>query len=125
MRLQAVGNITQAAAGTITALNLGVFDSAGNITLDQSNLVGTNASPGTIAAQNTNAGGTIVFKDATTGTLQTGVVVSSGVFTNTVTGVASNAGNITLATAGRADAQPGRSRLASGASTHSAIAGSR
>ena len=107
VRLQAAGDITQAAAGTITALNLGVFDSAGNITLDQANVVGTNASTGTIAAQDINAGGTIVFKDSTTGTLQTGVVAASGVFTNTVTGVASNAGNVTLATAGRPDAKPG------------------
>src|SRR5204862_481547 len=43
---------------------------------------------------------TIVFNDTTTGTLQTGVVASSTVFTSTVTGVASNAANITLATAG-------------------------
>ena len=102
VRLQAAGDVTQAAAGTITALNLGVFDSAGNITLNQSNGVGTNAATGTFAAQDTDGAtpGTIVFKDSTTGTLQTGVVASSGVFTNTVTGAASNAGNITLTTTG-------------------------
>ena len=55
VRLQAAGDITQAAAGTITALNLGVFDSAGNIALDQANVMGTNASTGTIAVQDTFA----------------------------------------------------------------------
>ena len=100
VRLQAAGNITQLATGTITALNLGVFDTAGNITLDQANVVGTNASTGTIAAQDTFAAGSVVFNDSTTGTLQTGVVASATVFTNTVTGVASNVGDITLATGG-------------------------
>ena len=101
VRLQAAGDMTQVAAGIITANNLGVFQSSGNITLDQSNVVGTNASAGTFAAKDTDGtSASIVFNDATTGTLQTGVVTSSTVFTTTVTGVASNAGNITLATAG-------------------------
>ena len=100
VRLQAAGEITQSALGTITANNVGVFDTAGNITLNQANLVGTNAATGTLAAQDTAVGGAIVFQDATTGPLQTGVVAASGVFTNTVTGVASNAADITLATAG-------------------------
>ena len=100
VRLQAAGDISQAAAGTITGLNLGVSDAAGNIRLDQANVVGTNASAGTIALQDTVAASTVVFNDTTTGTLQTGVVASSGVFTSTVTGVSSNTGNITLATAG-------------------------
>src|SRR5438270_437365 len=96
----AAGDITQVAAGTITALNLGVFDTTGNITLDQANAVGTNATTRTFAAKDTTAGNTNVFKDATTGTLQTGSVASSTVFTSTVTGVVSNTGNITLATGG-------------------------
>ena len=99
VRLQAAGDITQAAAGTITALNLGVFDSAGNITLDQANVIG-NASPGTFAAQDTAAGATIVFNDNVSNPLQTGVIGPSSVFTHTVTGVASNAGDITLVTQG-------------------------
>ena len=53
MRLQAAGDITQAAAGIITANSLGVSDTTGNITLDQANVVGTNASAGTVAAQDT------------------------------------------------------------------------
>ena len=48
VRLEAAGNITQAASGIITAKNLGVFDTTGNITLDQANVVGTTASTGTI-----------------------------------------------------------------------------
>ena len=93
VRLQAAGDITQAAAGIITANSLGVFDSTGNITLDQANVVGTNASTGTFAAQDTDGvtPGTIVFNDVTTGTLQIDTVASSTVFTNTVTGVASSA----------------------------------
>ena len=125
VRLQAAGNISQAAAGTITALNLGVFDSTGYITLDQANVVGTNASAGTIAAQDTSAGGTIVFKDTTTGTLQTGVVSSSTLFTNTVTGVASNAGNITLATAGSLTLNQAVTTGSGGSSTAPAGSGRR
>ncbi|MBI3861468.1 MAG: hypothetical protein HY290_06190, partial [Planctomycetia bacterium] len=100
VRLQANGDVTQAAAGIITAGTLGVYDTAGNITLDQSNVVGTAGTPGVFAAETTTAGKSITFKDSTTGELQIGQVTSSGIFTNTVTGVLTNKGDITVATGG-------------------------
>ena len=98
VRLQAAGDISQAVREIITGASLGVYDTAGNITLDQANVVGTAGAAGTIAMQNT--AGTIEFLDATTGTLQTGTVALSGAFTNPVTGVVSNTADITLSTAG-------------------------
>jgi hypothetical protein len=98
VRLQAAGDITEASGMRITAGTLGVFDTAGNITLDQGNVVGTGGTAGVFAAQATAAGKSIVFQDSTTGTLQIGQVASAGIFTNTVTGITTNLGNITLAT---------------------------
>ena len=55
VRLQAAGDITESAGGSITAGTLGALTSSGNITLGQSNVVGTSSVAGTFAAQDTDS----------------------------------------------------------------------
>ncbi len=86
-RLQSAGAVSQNAAGTITATNLGV-NATGNIGLDQA----TNAVPGTVALNST--GGSVAFMDADGFTI--GTVAASGCFTG-ASGI-SGTGDITLCT---------------------------
>jgi hypothetical protein len=87
--LQTGGNLTQTAVGLIVAPNLGIRTSAGNITLDQQNRVGT------LAALDSAAGGSILYVDDDA--LIVGTVLGDGTF-NTLRGISTSNGNVTLRT---------------------------
>src|SRR5262249_43099164 len=102
VRLQSAGGITQTAQGVITASALGVL-AVGDV-----NLCGaTNAVTGPFPANDTLAGKSVMFRDASGFTV--GQVMNSGIFASTVTGVmttgngdidlVSTSGPITLAQA--------------------------
>ena len=90
--LAADGNITQLAAGTITADELGVRQqsaAAGSITLDDANDVNT------LAASNAFAGGTITFNDVDGLTIGTVATQTIGLVTfAATTGLGTNNGDV-------------------------------
>ena len=92
VRLAADGNITQSAAGTITADELGVRQQSaagGNITLDDANDVNT------LAASNAFAGGTITFNDVDGLTVGTVATQTIGLVTfAATTGLTTNNGDV-------------------------------
>jgi hypothetical protein len=90
VRLVGNGNITQAAAGTITANDLGIRQQnavTGNVTLTANNDVDV------FAVNNAAAGGTVSFTD--TDDLTIGAVAASGTFLAT-SGITTNDGNLLL-----------------------------
>ncbi|MDB5341692.1 MAG: hypothetical protein JWP89_69 [Schlesneria sp.] len=92
VRIAAGGNVVEAAGKTITANVLGVTTSAGNITLDQNNTVGT------FAASDTAVGGAITFVD-TTG-VSIGSVTADGSLFSLTNGINTSAGDVTVSAAG-------------------------
>ncbi len=90
VRLQANGNITQTAAGLITAQALGLRSLFGFIDLDAtSNLISS-----TLAASAGQFGGRIEFRNANG--FVTGQVTATGCFATAVVGVNANVGPVTL-----------------------------
>ena len=97
VRLVETGAVSQALAGAITAGSLSVTDTAGQVVLDATNVVGT------VAANVTFAGGAFTLNNGTTSLIDGSVGVASAgedpasLFQTVVTGLATSKGDINLA----------------------------